>query len=837
MATDPSDSANPMQPERRMTSGPSTPPAGTPPWHLTRFIGRQREIAEVKEQLADSRLLTLTGPGGSGKTRLAFEVALRYGKQMDDGSLSVELAALSDPSLIPQHIAASLGLQEQPGQPVARSLVAYLRSREMLLVLDNCEHVIEPVTEIADLILRGCPRVRILVTSREPLNLGGEVVWRVPGMSVPNPARPMPKDAVRASDACALFVDRAKLALPKFAFDEDSGSSIARICVRLDGIPLAIELAAALVRVLTVEQIDDRLEQRFELLTGGGPAVMPRHRTLRSTVDWSYDFLPEHERNAFRRLSVFAGSFGLEAAESVSSVPGELHTLELLSRLVDKSMVLAERTTPHLVRYRLLETLREYGQEKLSEAGDREVVMRRHADYFLQLAEESEARLAGPEQKAWMSRLDLDYDNVRVALGWSQGAEPNIGLRMAAALTRYWLMRGLWSEGRRWLRESLSKPVEDAALRAKGLLAAGTLAESHGDYAVAGALLENTAAEYGRLGDLIGMSRALIQHGRVDYYQGHYDLAQSRLEEGLSAARKSTDRWAEALALTELGTVAWRRAAYPEARKLAQGGLDIFRELGDRWNVGYAGDYLGHVSHSLKEYSTARRHFEESLSISMELNDLWGVAHSHANLGELGVDERELGAAEAHLVEAMERMQELGRPAAIMAVVEGFAGLAAAQGELQRAITLECAAGRIREEFGFAWRLDLRTRVEGWLPAARHAAGKAAVVKAERVGRAMNIEAAVSYALDGVATKAGRRPVRDVHEASPSLTRRELDIASLVAEGFTNRQIAARLFISQRTAETHVDRILTKLNFHSRAQIAVWATQRGLLAIAEPEAH
>jgi non-specific serine/threonine protein kinase len=597
--------------------------------------------------------------------------------------------------------------------------------------------------------------------------------------------------------------------------------------------PLAIELAAPLVKVLSLEQILERLEQRFQFLTGGNQTAMPRHRTLRATVDWSYGFLSEPEQVAFQHFSVCAGSFGLEAAQAVLSEPGEAATLELLSRLVDKSMVVPERSAPRAVRYRLLETLREYGKEKLGAAGDLDAVRRRHALHFLNLAETAEPRLTGPEQSAWMVRLDLDYDNFRAALGWSRGVEPETGLRLAAALTRYWYMRGLWSEGRSWLMESLIKPIGDVQLRAKGLLGAGMLAEAHGDYAEAAGHLEQSAAAYRRLGDLSGMARALIQHGRVDYYQGNLDLADSHLEQGLAAGRSSADRWTEALALTELGTVAWRRAAYADARDLTQRGLEMFRELGDRWNVNFAGDYLGHVAHSLKEYSAARRHFEESLALSTELNDLWGIAHSLANLADLSLDERQLGPAEVHLVEAMNRMQELGRPSAIMAVIEGFAVLAAAQAQPLRAITLEGAATRAREEFRFAWRRDLRIRVEAWLPAACSAVGRVAAANAERKGRAMNLDSAVSFALEGVKGRPGHGGVGDHTEAGPALTRREVDIASLVAKGLSNREIAARLFISRRTAETHVDRILTKLDFHSRAQIAVWAAQRGLLSTIE----
>jgi predicted ATPase/DNA-binding CsgD family transcriptional regulator len=829
MATGPAQRANPVRPDREAAPASRARPALTTPWLLTRFIGRQIEIAEVRNQLGECRLLTLAGPGGCGKTRLALEVASRNAKQMRDGVFQVELAGLTDSNLVPQHIAATLGVQDQPGHPLPRSLVTHLRSRELLLVLDNCEHLLDPVAQLSDLILRNCSHVRILVTSREPLNLAGEVVWRVPGMSLPRVAEPISIEALRASDAVALFVDRAKLSVPNFVLDEQSGPNVAQICMRLDGIPLAVELAAAQLRFLTVEQILERLEQRFQLLIGGSRAALPRHRTLRATVDWSYGLLSEHERMVFHRLSVFAGSFGLDAAESVASMPGEPATLDILSRLVDKSMVLAERGAPRAVRYRLLETLREYGKEKLEQSREANKIRRRHAVQYLNLAEAAETKLTGPQQSEWLSRLDLDYDNLRAAIGWSRQAEPEIASRIAAALTRFWLMRGLWTEGRGRLVECLSRPEGDDLLRAKVMLGAGTLAEAHGDYPEAKRLLEQSAADYGRHGDVTGRARALVQLGRVTYYQGDLELARSLLEDGLASARRMNDRWAVALGLTELGHVAWRRGLYAEARGLAQQGLERFRELDDRWNVAYAVDYLGHVAHSLKRYAAARRNFEESLSITTDLNDLWGVAHSHANLGDVALDERRLDAAESHLVEALDRMQELGRPSALAAILEGFAGLAAAQAQPLRAITLEGAAEGLRQAYGFAWRLDLRTRVEGWLPAARSAAGQAAAAKAERNGHAMNLESAIAYAIDGARSGSTKRPSRDTQDMKRALTRRELDIVTLVAKGLTSREIASRLFISQRTAETHIDRILTKLNFRSRAQIAVWAVQTGLL--------
>jgi len=359
--------------------------------HLTTFVGRRKELAEIEERLKESRLLMLAGPGGCGKTRLALEVASRIRNRFPDGAWTVELASVAEPDLVPHAIAAALGVQDQPGQPLMSLISKFLRSKDALIVLDNCEHLLEPAAEMSETILRNCPQIRILATSREPMNLAGEVTWRVPGMALPDLRMAKRDQRIKDSDAVALFIDRARLADSGFSFNDANAAVVAQICLRLDGIPLAIELAATRVRVLQVEQILERLEQRFRLLTGGSRTVMPRHRTLRATFDWSYELLTEAERVLFRRMSVFAGSFPLEAVEMVCSDGSEEPVLDLVTHLVDKSMLVADNLSTTGTRYRLLETLRQYGAERLQEAGETAAVKRRHADHFLDFAERSAA--------------------------------------------------------------------------------------------------------------------------------------------------------------------------------------------------------------------------------------------------------------------------------------------------------------------------------------------------------------------------------------------------------------------------------------------------------------
>jgi len=795
--------------------------------HLTTFVGRRKELAEIQERLKESRLLMLAGPGGCGKTRLALEVASRMHDRFPDGAWTVELASVAEPSLVPYTVAAALGVQEQPGQPLMSLVTKYLRSKDTLLVLDNCEHLLEPAAELSENILRTCPQVRILATSREPMNLEGEVTWRVPGMALPDLRMAKRDQRIKDSDAVALFVDRARLADPGFSLSDANASVVAQICLRLDGIPLAIELAATRVRVLRVEQILERLEQRFRLLTGGSRTVMPRHRTLRAAFDWSYELLTKPERMLFRRMSVFAGGFSLEAVETVCSDGAEHPVLDLVAHLVDKSMLGADHLSSPATRYRLLETLRQYGADRLEEAGETATLRQRHADHFLDFAERSESDLRTPSQNESIRQLDLEHDNLRAALAWSRDENRLLGLRLGIALTNFWQMRGFWTEGRAWLRGSLSKPIEDRRLLAKGLLGAGTLAESQGDYSEARTLLDRALEMFRELDDDRSVAACMIELGRAAYFQGQDDLAGALFESGGAAAREAKDQWLTGRSLVELGQVAWRRAQFLQSRDLVNEGLSMFRAMGDRYDLVYAVDLLGHADHGMGDLASARTHFEESLGRAREVNDLWGVAHSHANLGDVALDEGDLNRAQSEYVAAAEVHHVVGRPSGLLTYLEGFACLAAARKDFERAVVLEALCEKLRESSGVGWRRDMRSRVERLLPAAREKLGPAATTKAEAHGRAMNADDGHNYCMEAYAHAGDSRPAQS--GKGPRLTRRDEDVATLVARGLTSKQIAARLFISERTAETHVDRIMTKLDFHTRTQIAVWAVQKGFV--------
>jgi predicted ATPase/DNA-binding SARP family transcriptional activator len=436
------------------------PPRGTSaaspkhniPAALNSFVGREREMAELQRALAMTRLLTLTGAGGTGKTRLATEAARELAGTYPDGAWMVDASALSDPELLTQAVAAVFGVGEQPEQPLLASLTDALRPKETLLVLDNCEHLIDACAHLSETLLGSCRNLRILATSRQALGIAGDVVWPVPPLSVPDPGRPVTFEAVASSAAALLFSDRAKHRRPDFALGPENARAVAEICRRLDGIPLAVELAAARVGVVGVEEVAERLGNVLGLLTGGSRTAAPRQRTLRATLQWSHDLLEAPERRLFARLSVFAGGWTLEAAEAVGSASeGKDGVLEELSGLVDKSLVVAEAAGAGAVRYGMLEPIRQYAKEHLEAGGEADLAAGRHAAYFLEQAEAAGAEMVGPHQQRWLDRLEREHDNLRVALGWFLERRDERCLRLGVALSRFWYTRGYLSEGRRWL--------------------------------------------------------------------------------------------------------------------------------------------------------------------------------------------------------------------------------------------------------------------------------------------------------------------------------------------------------------------------------------------------
>ncbi len=818
------------------------------PIALSSFIGRGREIVEVKQLLATNRLLTLIGAGGCGKTRLAIWVAEEVGAAFSDGVWLVELASLANPELAPQTLATVLGLREQTGRPVLESLTDHLASRQVLLVLDNCEHLIGACAQLAHDLLQRCPDLRILATSREPLSISGETVWLVPPLSTPEFV-PESQAARSGSDllryeAVRLFVERASAVSPAFELTDQNAPTVAEICQRLDGIPLAIELAAARTRALSVRQIADRLDDRFHLLTGGSRIAPPRHQTLEATLDWSHTLLPEVERMVLHRLSVFAGGWTLEAAEAVcasDNVPAG-DVLEALAHLADKSLVVVDqRGHDDESRYRLLETIRQYALKKLVESGEDVDTKNRHLSYFIQWAEAAEPHLTSREQLPWLNRYEAEHDNLRAALEWclADEAKSQAGLRLAAACGRFWRMHGYASEGRARFAVALARPgaqahtlararalalcanlaylqsdfpdmrpiAEEALLIGRGLGEKGKpwvaftldllgeLATEEGDYASAPALFQASLDIYRELGNTRGISDILMQFGWMAMRSGDYPQAIRHLEEFRALAQTSGDKSNLAFALSGLGEAAVRQGQYERAVVLLEQGLALNRERKDKWGTGTILGSLGWVALRQRDFERMRVHLGESLTVRIDVGDRGGIAWC----------------------------------------LEKLAEAASLQGQFQQAAQLFGAAAALRAPIKSVIDPADQPDHEQSLAVLRARLGEESFVAAWAEGSAMTVEQAVAVALsepDTAAPLATSLPDRSAKARFGGLTEREREVAALIAQGKANREIAEAMVVSVKTVETYVTRILNKLGFDSRVQIATWAVEKGLTTIS-----
>jgi len=723
------------------------------PQQATSFIGREKELAELKRLLARTRLLTLTGSGGCGKTRLSLQLTADSLEQFADGVWLVELAPLSDPGLVPQTVATVLGLKEESGKPISQMLTEHLKDKRLLLLLDNCEHLLDGCANLVDALMRQCPHLTILASSREALGIGGEQTYRVPSLSLPDPKQAHTPASVAPFEAVQLFTDRALLARPDFEVTHQNASTLASICHRLDGIPLAIELAAARVRSLSIAEIDSKLDQRFRLLTGGSRTALPRQQTLRSLIDWSYDLLHDPEKLLLQRLSVFAGGWTLAAAEQVCAGEGveDSEVLDLLTSLSDKSLVVVEQNDG-LSRYRLLETVRQYARERLLQSGGGEALRERHRDYYLTLAETAEPKLLGAEQTQWLQRLGEEHDNLRSALEWSLVEEGSgAGLRLCGALQRFWATRGHLSEGRAWCVRVLGKAgaEERTQERAKALNAAGALAWYQGDYPAARTLNEESLAIQRQLGDRKGAAASLNYLGGVACDQGDYSAARALCEESLAIRRELGDRWGMAGSLNNLGNIARHQGDYPATRALHEESLAISRELADRSGIAHSLNNLGNLADEQGDFASARALHEECLAIMRELGDRRGMSASLDNLGNLASDQGNFVSAGALYQESLAIGRELDDRRGIAFSLGGLAGVAAALGSSLRAARIWGAEARLRAEIGSPLPPNDRADYEQSVAAARAALGDDAVFDhAWQEGRALTLERAIELALE-----------------------------------------------------------------------------------------
>ncbi|HXF83456.1 MAG TPA: tetratricopeptide repeat protein [bacterium] len=716
------------------------------PRQLTSFIGRERELAEVTALLRTAPLVTLTGPGGAGKTRLALQVGAEVVERFPDGVWLVALEALSDPALVPAAIAAVVGVREETHRPLLQTLVDVHRPKELLLIVDNCEHLLQGAAQVIGAMLHACPRLRVLATSQERLGIPGEVTYPIAMLPVPDP-RAAALEAVAATAAVRLFVDRAVLSQVRFVLTAENAPAVAQIVRQLDGIPLAIELAAARVQALSVEQIAARLDDRLRLLTTGPRTEVPRHQTLRAVLDWSYDLLAAEERALLRRLAVFAGGFVLEAAEAICG-RGDVDVLNALARLVARSLVVFDDTGP-TPRYRLLETVRLYGLERLRAEDDEAAVRTRHRDWYLVLAEQAEPHLTGAEQKRWLDRLEEEHDNLRAALTWCRDGPDGVahGLRLAGALTTFWDIRGHWREGREWLETMLARSAEQSPARVKALNGAANFAFFQGDFARAASLGQESLDLSRRLGDRRGAATCLNILGFEACRIENYGKARALGAESLQLSRESGDQVGTAAALAVLGLVARGEGDTAQAEALLSESVRQLRALGDKVRGALVLQNLGLVLRDRQEYERAGAIFEETLAVFEALGDRWGVAFSESNLGILAWEQGQYERGAELFRRSLVLRHELGDRRGVGISLVGLAAIALRQGALRRAAILFAAAAAVRDELKVPPPPFIRDRYEALIAELKTALAGGAFEAAWQEGQAMKLPEVVAFAL------------------------------------------------------------------------------------------
>jgi predicted ATPase/serine/threonine protein kinase len=726
------------------------------PVERTGFVGRQKEVAAAKELLLreDVRLVTVTGPGGIGKTRLAVQVASGLVERFPGGTHFVPLSHVSDPDLIAAMIVQTLGIREAGGKPPLEILKENLQdslSAPTLILLDNFEHLVGAASTVAELLAMGA-HLKILVTSRAALHVYGEHEFSVPPLALPD-SRSLPSiEALSQYSAVALFVERATAAKPDFELTRENASAVTEICARLDGLPLAIELAAARIKVLSPSSMRTRLASRLQLLTGGARDLPQRQQTLRAAIDWSYDLLTAAEQKLFRRLSVFAGGCTLEGVEAVCDTKGDLDLdlLDGMASMVDKSLVQQVESAKGESRFGMLETIREYALEKLEASGERALTKRAHAAYCLVLAEEGATEQSRVEGAEWLERFTIEHDNFRAALEWlTETRDADWGLRLGAALFRFWEVGEYLTEGRDRLDKllKLARAAGPMKAGARAFFAAGVLAGEQGDYASADALFRESLDIARQLRDQQGVAVSLNALAVIARDRGEVTVARSLFEENLALWRELGDRQAVARSLSNLANVVKLQGDYDRARSLYAEGLSIFQGLGDRIGVAWSMNYQGDVARDQGDSAAARTLYGQGLAIFRELGDRWGIAGTLADLGSLASQERNYSEAHSRYRESIKLFQELEHKRGIARLLECFACSAAAQFDTERSLRLAGAAAALRQNIGAPLTPAEQAKLEASLDSARQALTNTAGATAWLEGWAMPVEKAVEEVL------------------------------------------------------------------------------------------
>jgi predicted ATPase/DNA-binding CsgD family transcriptional regulator len=815
---------------------------GNLPAEPNSFVGRERDLAELARLLGDVRALTLCGPGGIGKTRLALRLASEIVSGYPDGAWLVELADTEDPSLVARRAAATLGVREEPDRPLAETLTVALRPRRLLLVLDTCEHVVDACAALVQQLLAGCPGVRVIATSREPLRVRGETVWRVPPLDLPAAPGELTPGELAGHEAIRLFADRAGAVRPGFALDAVSAPAVARLCRTLDGIPLAIELAAGRVGALSVEQIAARLGDRFSLLASGDRTAPVRQQTLRAAVDWSYELLTGPEQVLLRRLAVFSG-WNLEMAEQVcadDAIPAE-RVLDLMAALIDKSLVTLDAELEGDARYRLLDTIREYAAGRLNASGEGPEIRRRHRDYMLWLGEGivDVAFLRGdppwPVRVSLYRRILAERANCDAALSAClEYGDADEGLRLCCALRNPWVAYGDVTEGIGWFDRFLdSGGSVPPGVRSRALTARAELAFEHQDYQVAGGYAQ-AGLDLCRSSGSPGAATALRVLSVVSLRAGRLEDALASIDDAVKEARADGNDWEEGLALAVRAAIIARNGRLDEAQRSYEDALEVLRD-NNGFGVAQTLYGFGDLARARGDHAAALGRFRAALVLYREIDARPEIARCLAGIGWVALAQGDLSLAAASLAESLQLSLATGQRLGLARGLEASAVLAAADGDPARAVQLQGAALALRQSVGQVPSAAAEGRLSRLLEAARGQLGESAPDALLAAGAAMSAYEAVRLAAGpgrgpgpggAVGNAVPQQAASPLSSGAGGLTARELEIAALIARGLSNRGIADELVISPATAARHVANIFSKLGFSSRAQVAAWAVQR-----------